>query len=111
MSVLSGLVINNTDTIETIIPEDIMKESAYYQYLRSKAIAEGKAEGRTEGEILGVSKGLLSLINTRFTSIPRTLSRKIKSIRDEKVLLDIQKMAIDAKTKQEFIAAFRSQNI
>ncbi len=119
MSVLSGLVISDTNTVETIIPEEIMKESAYYQYLRSKAIAEGKAEGLVEGEAKGEAKGkleglttaLLSLVNNRFTSIPRTISQKIKSIRDENVLLDIQKLAIDAQTKQEFVKAIRSQNI
>jgi len=123
MSVLSGLVISDTNTLETIIPEDIMKESAYYQYLRSKAIAEGKAEGLAEGEAKGLAEGetkgkleglttaLLSLVNTRFTSIPKTISRKISSIRDEEVLLDIQKLAIDANTKREFIKAIRAQNI
>ena len=45
MSVLSGLVISDTDTVETIIPEEIMKESAYYQHIVNKAKNEGLTEG------------------------------------------------------------------
>lgn len=104
MSVLSGLVIDDTDTIETIIPEEIMKESAFYQHIVKKARADGKAEG----EYLGISEALFTLINTRFTSIPRTTSRKIKSIHDKKILLDIQKLAINAQTKKEFVDAFNA---
>ena len=98
-SVLSGLVIPDTDTIETIIPEEIMKESAFYQHIVNKARAEGLTEG------------LLALIRNRFTSTPRTISSKIKSIRDKDTLLNIQKMAINAKTKKEFIEAFNGLNI
>jgi hypothetical protein len=36
MSVLSGLVISDTDAIEIIIPEEIMKESVYYQHIVTK---------------------------------------------------------------------------
>ena len=99
MSVLSGLVIRDTDTIETIIPEEIMKESAFYQHIINKARADGLAEG------------LLALIRNRFTSTPRTISSKIKSIRDKDTLLNIQKMAIDAKTKKEFVESFNALNI
>jgi predicted transposase YdaD len=113
MSILSGLVIRNTQIVETIIPEDIMKESAYYQYLRNKirdeGLTEGLAKGKTEGKFEGIIIALLSFINTRFNSIPKTISQKIKSIRDEKLLLEIQKLAIDAKTKQEFVKAFRAK--
>jgi predicted transposase YdaD len=96
-------VIRDTDTVETIIPEEIMKESAFYQHIVNKARAEGFAEG--------FAKGLLVLIRKRFTSIPRTISAKIKSIHDKDTLLTIQKMAIDAKTKKEFIEAFNALNI
>jgi hypothetical protein len=131
MSVLSGLVIRDTDTIETIIPEEIMKESAFYQHIVNKARAEGLAEGEVKGEAKGEAKGiaeglakgeakgkveglvegLLALIKNRFTSTPRTISAKIKSIHDKNTLLRIQKMTIDAKTKKEFIETFNALNI
>jgi predicted transposase YdaD len=115
MSVLSGLVIRDTDTVETIIPEEIMKESAFYQHIVNKAraegLAEGKAEGLTKGEAKGIAEGLLALIRNRFTSTPRTISSKIKSIHDKDTLLNIQKMAIDAKTKKEFVESFNALNI
>jgi len=106
-SVLSGLVIPDTDTIETIIPEEIMKESAFYQHIVNKA----RTEGLAEGEAKGIAEGLFALIRNRFTSTPRTISSKIKSIRDKDTLLNIQKMAIDAKTKKEFVEAFRNDNL
>jgi len=99
MSVLSGLVISDTDTIESIIPEEIMKESAFYQHIVNKARSEGLLEG------------LLFLIKNRFASVPRTVSRRIKSIRDEDTLLSIQKLAIDAETKKDFVEAFNALNI
>jgi len=131
MSVLSGLVIPDTDTIETIIPEEIMKESVFYQHIvnkaraeglaegltegkakgKAKGKAEGKAEGRIEGESLGIIEALLALIRNRFTSVPRTILRNIRSIRDKETLLSIQKLAIDAKTKNEFVEAFNTLNI
>ena len=112
MSVLSGLVIRDTDTIESIIPEEIMKESVYYQHIVNKArdegLAKGKAEGKVEGESLGIIEALLALIRNRFTSVPRTLLRNIRSIRDKETLLRIQKLAIDAKTKKEFVEAINA---
>jgi predicted transposase YdaD len=115
MSVLSGLVISDTDTVETIIPEEIMKESAFYQHIVNKARAEGLAEGEVKGEakgkVEGLVEGLLALIKNRFTSIPKTISSKIKSIHDKNTLLRIQKMAIDAKTKKEFVETFNALNI
>lgn len=111
MSVLSGLVIRDTDTIETIIPEEIMKESAFYQHIVNKARAEGLSEGLTEGLAEGLTEGLLALIKNRFTSTPRTISSQIKSIRDKDTLLNIQKMAINAKTKKEFVETFNALNI
>ena len=107
MSVLSGLVISDTVTIESIIPEEIMKESVYYQHIVNKA----KNEGLAEGESIGIIEALIALIRNRFTSVPRTISHKIKSIRDKKTLLRIQKLAIDAKTKKEFIEAFNALNM
>ena len=108
MSVLSSLVISDTDAIEIIIPEEIMKESAYYQHIVNKARTEGLAEGRAEGESLGITEALLALIRNRFTSVPRTISQEIKSIRDKEALFNIQKLAIDAKTKKEFVEAFKA---
>ena len=112
MSVLSGLVIKDSDAIETIIPEEIMKESAYYQHIvnraKSEGLAEGLTRGKAEGEPLGIIKGLLALIRRRFTSVPRTISQKIESIRDEETLFNIQKLAIDSNTKDEFINAFNA---
>ena len=110
MSILGGLVISDTDTIETIIPEEIMKESAYYQHIVNKArtegLAEGRVEGRVEGRAEGLAEGLLALIRKRFTSVPRTILPKIKSIRDKETLFNIQTLALDAKTKKEFIETF-----
>jgi predicted transposase YdaD len=119
MSVLSGLVISDTDAIEIIIPEEIMKESVFYQHIVNKArdeglakgIVRGKVEGLAEGESLGIIEALLVLIRNRFTSVPRTVSKRIKSIRDKEILLNIQKLAIDAKTKREFVEAFNALNI
>ena len=96
-----------------------MKESAFYQHIVNKARTEGLAEGLAEGEAKGEAKGkaeglvegLLALIRNRFTSTPRTISSKIKSIRDKDTLLNIQKMAINAKTKKEFVEAFNGLNI
>ena len=108
MSVLSGLVISDIDAIETIIPEEIMKESAYYQHIVNKAENAGLTRGKAEGESLGIIEALLVLIRNRFTSVPRTISRKVKSIRDKETLLNIQKLAINAKTKKEFVEAFNA---
>ena len=83
-----------------------MKESAFYQHIVNKASSEGLAEGRDEGR----AEGLLALIKDRFTSIPRMISSKIKSIHDKDTLLSIQKMAINAKTKKEFVEAFNALN-
>ena len=96
-----------------------MKESAFYQHIVNKARAEGFAEGFAKGFAEGFAKsfaegfaeGLLVLIRNRFTSIPRTISSKIKSIRDKDTLLNIQKMAINARTKKEFVEAFNGLNI
>ena len=88
-----------------------MKESAFYQHIVNKARAEGLAEGEAKGEAKGLAEGLLVLIRNRFTSIPRTISAKTKSIRDKDTLLNIQKMAIDAKTKKEFVETFNGLNI
>ena len=84
-----------------------MKESAFYQHIVNKA----RAEGLVEGEAKGLAEGLLALIRNRFTSIPRTISSKIKPIRDKDTLLNIQKMAINAKTKKEFVETFNGLNI
>ena len=84
-----------------------MKESVFYQHIINKARAEGLAEGKAEGLV----EGLLALIRNRFTSTPRTISAKIKSIHDKDTLLNIQKMAINAKTKKEFIETFNGLNI
>ena len=88
-----------------------MKESAFYQHIVEKARAEGLAEGLAEGETEGLTEGLLALIKTRFISVPRTISSKIKSIQDKDTLLDIQKMAINAENKKEFVEIFNSLNI
>jgi len=110
-SVLNGLVINDTDVIETIIPEEIMKESVYYQYIVNKARTEGLEEGKAEGESIGFVEALLALISNRYASVPKTISQKIRSIHDKEILLDIQKLAIDAQTKKDFIESFNALNI
>ncbi len=72
-----------------------MKESVSYQYMYNKAKIEGERHF------------LLSLITTRFDSIPKTISEKIKEIEDEQTLLELQKLIVTAENKQEFLKAFR----
>ncbi len=96
MDVLSGLVIKNQQTVNLIIPEEIMKESVTYQHIVNKAKTE-----------MGSSL-LLSHLGRRFDSIPKTISDKIKTIEDEQILLKIQDLVIDAENKQEFLKAFRA---
>ena len=73
-----------------------MKESASYQYMVNKAKMEG------------LSSVLLLTLNTRFDSIPKTIQDKIKTIDDEQILLESQKLAILAQSKAEFLKAFRA---
>jgi hypothetical protein len=68
-------------------------------------------KAKAEGESLGIIEALFALIRNRFTSVPRTISQKIKFIRDKEILLNIQKLAIDAKTKKDFVEAFKALNI
>ena len=96
MSALSGLVIKNQQTIDMIIPEEIMKESVSYQYIVNKAKTQG------------ISSALLLSLNTRFDSIPKTIQDKINTIDNEQILLESQKLAITAQSKAEFLKAFRA---
>lgn len=92
-----------------------MKESVYYQHIVGKAKAEGLVEGReeglAEGESLGISEALIALIRNRFTSVPRTALKTIKSTHDKNSLFSIQNLAIDAKTREEFVNAFNALNL
>ena len=88
-----------------------MKESVYYQYIVNKARTEGLEEGKAEGESIGFVEALLALISNRYASVPKTISQKIRSIHDKEILLDIQKLAIDAQTKKDFIESFNALNI
>jgi hypothetical protein len=99
MNVLSGLVINNQQTIDLIIPEEIMKESVSYQHMVNKAKTEA------------LSSALLLSLNTRFNSIPKTISEQIKTIDDPQILLESQKLVITAQSKAEFLKAFRALKI
>ncbi len=96
MDVLSGLVIKNQQTVNLIIPEEIMKESVTYQYMVNKAKTEA------------LSSALLLTLNTRFDSIPQTISDKIQTIDDPQLLLESQKLAVTAQSKREFLKAFRA---
>jgi hypothetical protein len=96
MNVLSGLVIKNQQTLNLIIPEEIMKESVSYQYMYNKAKIEG-------GRHL-----LLSSLNTRFDSIPKTILDQIQAIDDEQILLEVNKLAVTTQSKAEFLKAFRA---
>ena len=73
-----------------------MKESVTYQYMVNKAKTEA------------LSSALLLTLNTRFDSIPQTISEKIKTIDDPQLLLESQKLAVTAQSKQEFLKAFRA---
>lgn len=56
-----------------------------------------KVEGRTEG----IAEGLLSLIELRFGRMSEAIEQQIRATYDEKLLLEIQKLAIEASTLPE----------
>lgn len=58
---------------------------------------DGRAEGIAEGRL----ESLLSLIKLRFEETSKTIEKRLRAIRDEGLLLEIQKLAIEASTLQE----------
>lgn len=60
-----------------------------------------RVEGRNEGITEGAVRSLLSLIKLRFEQISETIEKTIKTIHDEELLQEIQRLALEASTLQE----------
>jgi len=60
-----------------------------------------RVEGITVGRVAGKAESLLSLIELRFKQTSGVLEGKIRSITDEELLLEIQKLVLESSTLQE----------
>jgi len=65
---------------------------------RTKGKAEGRAEGRAEGKL----ESLMMFLESRFSTIPRTLRKKLENIHDIDQLDALLKLALECKSLKEF---------
>ncbi|PSF34930.1 hypothetical protein C7H19_18150 [Aphanothece hegewaldii CCALA 016] len=78
--ILAGLVLKKA-VIQSLLREDIMKESVIYQDILAKGEVKGKAEGIQEGE----ARMILRLLNRRFGQIRPEVSQQIQSLSVEQL--------------------------
>ena len=89
--ILAGLVLNKT-IIQTLLNEEIMKESVIYQDILAKGETKGEAKGRKEGQVSLV----LKLLNRRLGTVSPDLVAQICQLNVEQLedlglaLLDFQ---------------------
>ncbi|MFQ6071380.1 MAG: hypothetical protein ACE5KT_01580, partial [Methanosarcinales archaeon] len=74
------------------------KESSMYQYLFKDAIEEGMEKGEKKG----IEKSIISVLRARFKRVPKTITTKIKNIKDNTTLEKLLVEAVNAKTIKDF---------
>jgi len=95
--VLAGLKYDQ-ELLKSLSKEDIMKESSMYQYLFKDAIEEGMEKGEKKG----IEKSIISVLRARFKRVPKTITTKIKNIKDNTTLEKLLVEAVNAKTIKDF---------
>jgi hypothetical protein len=61
-------------------------------------IALGKAEGRAEGEAKASVKAIVTVLAARFGAVPAPLQKRLRAIRDPKLLAKLLKLAATCET-------------
>ena len=95
----------------------IMIQSPAYEYIKREGRTEGRIEGRIEGLTQGRSEGrgegvalaLLTLLERRFGPLPAALQKKLRSLRDVKLLNELVLHAAQSSSLGEFRTALRRQ--
>ena len=118
MWVMSGLV-HEPEAIANLFPEDIMQESAVYQYITEKARAEGIEQGLEQGLEQGIEQGskestieaIILILDARFeTNIAYRIKPLLETIDDLSSLKHSLRYATEARSLEAFISHLSNGN-
>lgn len=100
--VLARLRYNDLDLLSILGGRRVMIESPLIQEIVEEAEARGEARGEIRGEVRGMAGALITVLRTRFGSVPEELEAVLCGISDEKVLDSLLQHASQCRSLTSF---------